>query len=427
MTELGLHIRTQKGFAFKSEWYTDIGIPIIKVSDFTEDSVDDSNLTCIPNGIAEGFYKHILKKGDVVIQTVGSWPSNPKSVVGKVIKIPNKVTGALLNQNAVRLDPFGGLDRQFMYYLLRSDSFKRYIVGCAQGAASQASITLEDIRRFQFQQPPLPTQRKISAILSAYDDLIENNTRRIKILEEMAQAIYREWFVHFRFPGHEGGKMVETELGLVPEGWEVKKLGEISTFFRGKSYRSPELAKEGGYPFLNLKCIDRDGGFRRNGLKRFIGDWKLEQSATPGDIIIALTDMTQERRIVARAARVPNIGEEPFVMSMDIIKIMPKYGINRAYLYAMLRYSSFPNVVKQHANGVNVLHLNPDRIRDFNLHVPLKGLQNQFGEIAEAIFTQGDLLAQKNDILVQSRDLLLPKLVSGEIDVGELEIQLEQK
>ena len=80
---------------------------------------------------------------------------------------------------------------------------------------------------FQYTFPPLPTQRKIAAILSAYDDLIENNTRRIKILEEMAQAIYREWFVHFRFPGHEGVKLVESELGLVPDGWEVKSIGKL--------------------------------------------------------------------------------------------------------------------------------------------------------------------------------------------------------
>ena len=84
-----------------------------------------------------------------------------------------------------------------------------------------------NLTKLQVKLPPLPTQQKIAAILSAYDDLIENNTRRIKILEEMAQAIYREWFVNFRFPGHEGVRMVESELGLVPEGWEVRKLGEV--------------------------------------------------------------------------------------------------------------------------------------------------------------------------------------------------------
>src|SRR3990172_8014376 len=203
ITKLGLHIQTQKGYAFKSEWYNNSGTPIVKVSDFTDDSIDSSNLTCIPNEIATNYLKYQLNNGDVVIQTVGSWPSNPKSVVGKVIRIPSNASGALLNQNAVKIIPDKTLDKSYLFYLLKSNLFKEYIIGCAQGAASQASITLEDIRKFSFKLLPFPTQRIIAAILSTYDDLIENNTRRIKILEEMAQAIYKEWFVNFRFPGHE--------------------------------------------------------------------------------------------------------------------------------------------------------------------------------------------------------------------------------
>src|SRR5690606_4517772 len=88
-------------------------------------------------------------------------------------------------------------------------------------------INLDVLRNFEIDLPPLATQREIAGILSAYDDLIENNTRRIQILEEMARAIYREWFVHFRYPGHENDRLVESELGLVPEGWEVKRLGDV--------------------------------------------------------------------------------------------------------------------------------------------------------------------------------------------------------
>ncbi len=86
-----------------------------------------------------------------------------------------------------------------------------------------------------------PPPDKIAAILSAYDDLIENNTRRIKILEEMAQALYREWFVHFRFPGHEKVQMVDSPLGRIPEGWEVKQVANIALIYRGRSYKSEDL------------------------------------------------------------------------------------------------------------------------------------------------------------------------------------------
>ena len=118
--------------------------------------------------------------------------------------------------------------------------------------------------------------------------------------------------------------MVDSELGPIPEGWEVNKVDTVADIYRGRSYRSADLVEENSLPFLNLKCVDRDGGFRRDGLKRYAGRYKDTQTAKPGDIIVAVTDMTQERRIVARAARVPEIGEEMLVFSMDLIKVMPR-------------------------------------------------------------------------------------------------------
>ena len=220
-TKLGDCIDTLKGYAFKSQWYCNEGLPLVKVSNFTEDSIDTSDLDFIPDEIAKSYLKYRLQTDDVVIQTVGSWATNPQSVVGKVIRVPRKANGALLNQNAVKILPKSAVDRNFLFYRLKSSDFKNYIIGCGQGAASQASITLDAIRAFNFQLPLMEEQRRIAAILSAYDDLIENNTRRIGILEEMARRIYEEWFVRFRFPGHEHVPLVESEHGLIPEGWRL--------------------------------------------------------------------------------------------------------------------------------------------------------------------------------------------------------------
>ena len=133
---LGDHIRTRKCYAFKSKWYSTKGVLIVKVSDFTEDSVRVSKLTRIPGEIAEQYNQYSLKKDDVIIQTVGSWPTNPKSVAGKAIKVPSGIDGALLNQNAVKIVPTSGLNNRYLFYLLRSNDFKSYIIGCAQGAAN---------------------------------------------------------------------------------------------------------------------------------------------------------------------------------------------------------------------------------------------------------------------------------------------------
>ncbi|MCJ7743851.1 MAG: restriction endonuclease subunit S, partial [Dehalococcoidales bacterium] len=275
--------------------------------------------------------------------------------------------------------------------------------------------------------PPLSTQRKIGAILSAYDDLIENNLRRIKILEEMAQLVYREWFVNFRFPGHENAKMVESGVGPIPGGWEIKKVEDVAILHRGKSYRSLDLIDEGGLPFLNLKCIDRGGGFRYDGIKRFQGEFKEDQTAKPNDIVIAVTDMTQERRLVAHAARVPDIGEQLAVMSMDLVRVEPTAEVPKEYLYAMFRFSGFSDTVKQHANGANVLHLNPERIMDFKFVLAPEELRNRYSAICANLYQLADVLHLKDATLHRTRDLLLPKLISGGLDVSQLDIDIGEE
>lgn len=310
------------------------------------------------------------------------------AILGMEACFPDSVVGFVADENKS--------DVRFIKYYI--DTIKLRMQNISQGT-TQDNLSLEKLNTFDVLTPPLPTQRRIADILSAYDDLIENNTRRIHILEGLAQSIYQEWF------------------GNEDKNWEMAHVGDIMNLCRGKSYRSEDLADEGGLPFLNLKCIQRDGGFRRDGIKRFIGEYKAINTARAGDVVVALTDMTQERRIVARAARVPKTTEDLYVMSMDLIRLEPKEGIPQSYLYAMLRFSKFPDEVKQHANGVNVLHLSPDRIAQFEFPLPPKSLRDKFSEIAEPIFNECDLLEKKNDNLRQTRDLLLPRLVSGEIEV----------
>lgn len=209
-------------------------------------------------------------------------------------------------------------------------------------------------------------------------------------------------------------------------GMEVKKVGEIAGIYRGRSYKSDDLVENGGLPFLNLKCIERDGGFRYDGIKRYQGPFKQSQAAIPGDIIMAVTDMTQERRLIARAARVPDIADELFVLSMDLVKILPKMNIPSDYLYAMLRFSDFPDEVKQHANGVNVLHLNPNCIEDFVFTLPPAYLREKYGMFCSEAYKLCDNLNMKNGNLRGTRDPLLPKLISGELNVENLEIEVEE-
>ena len=310
-------------------------------------------------------------------------------------------------------------DIRFLSYLLHHLNLNRWA-----GGAAQPLLTQTGIKQIEAPIPDLVSQQKVAAILSTYDDVIENNLRRIEILEEMAQNLYREWFVKFRFPGHEHVRIVDSALGKIPEEWEVVRIDDVAMVHRGRSYRSRNLLDEGGLPFVNLKCIDRDGGFRREGIKHYEGQYKETQKVVSGDIVMAVTDMTQERRIVARTGRVPTLDTDFGVISMDLVKIEPKEGVSRDYLYSYFLGSDFADNVKQHANGANVLHLSPERIKEYQLFLPSENVRERYEAFSAMLFRQTENLNRRIVILRQTRDLLLPKLISGEVDVSGLEIDI---
>ena len=286
-----------------------------------------------------------------------------------------------------------------------------------------ASLNQDIVRRIDLRSPfPLETQRRVVEILGAIDDLIENNRRRIALLEQMAQAIYREWFVHFRYPGHEDDELVDSALGPIPAGWNVRNVHEVATIIRGRSYRKQDLVEAGGVPFINLKCMERGGGFRRDGLKRYAGLFKPEQETRPGDIVLAVTDLTQGREILARATLVPPLAEGPGVISLDVAKIVPIDDDDRIPLYALLRFSDFASRVKEHANGSTVLHLSPDHVAEADVLWPAAAARGRLSDVMTATHAQSGSLGEAVGRLESLRDLLLPKLVTGAIDVSRLDL-----
>ncbi|HET9060067.1 MAG TPA: restriction endonuclease subunit S [Acidimicrobiales bacterium] len=314
------------------------------------------------------------------------------------------------------------LDDVFLQHWFAHADISGYITGAAQPKLSQANM-----RRMTIPLPPLPTQRKIGAVLSAYDDLIENNNRRIKLLEEMAQRIYREWFVDFRYPGHQSVPLVTTELGPTPDSWEVRQLSEVADVVRGRSYRSDDLVESGGVPFVNLKCLRRGGGFRFDGLKRYQGKHDTEQEVREGDIVLGVTDLTQEREILARATLVPCINEKFGVISLDVVKIAPHAAEDRLALFFTLSCSDFAQRVREYANGSTVLHLSPTHVAENKLLWPPGALRARFVQNVEPMITAVNNLAEECKVLSSTRGLLLPRLISGEIDVADLDIAMPEE
>jgi type I restriction enzyme S subunit len=315
---------------------------------------------------------------------------------------------------------FKGNDRRFCAYLLETIQVAKTGV-----ASAVPGVNRNVLHELSAPCPSIDEQRRIASILGAYDDLVENHRRRIAILDEMSRQLFEEWFIQFRFPGHGQHKMIDTVAGAIPVGWTVELLSSALRFNRGRSYRSVDLAEDGGLPFVNLKCFMRDGGFRADGLKRYVGDYKPEQLVTSGDIVMAVTDMTQERRIVGQAARIPRLDQLPAVLSMDVVKVVPKSCATPEFLYHWMRYSGFSAKAAQHANGANVLHLSPQTLLDLPIVLPPMDRQKCFSQFASRLSDLSDTLAKAEVRLLTSRDLLLPRLISGELPVSAAERELE--
>ncbi len=281
----------------------------------------------------------------------------------------------------------------------------------AGGAANQANISPSDIKNLLFPYPPIEVQYRIATILSRYDSLIENYQKQIKLLEEAAQRLYKEWFVDLHFPGYENTKIVDG----VPEGWEKKKLGDLFTFIRGKSYTSKELSDSDGTLMVNLKNIQAFGGYKRDAEKHFIGSYKQEQSLQRGDLIMGVTDMTQERRLVGHVALIPDFNQSA-TFSMDLIKILP-YKIPKVFLYSAFRFGGISNKISPLANGVNVLHLKPEAMMGIEAIIPSSEFLDQFTTYADKTINEILFLQSQIRLLTEARDRLLPKLMSGEIAV----------
>ena len=310
----------------------------------------------------------------------------------------------------------GKSEVRFIKYCL--DTYKKEMQLISQGT-TQDNLSQGKLLSLRFRIPDYDQQQKIAAILSAYDELIENNQRRIALLEKMAEEIYREWFVRMRFPGHEKVKIVKG----IPEGWSFDKASIFFNLAKGKSYAAEELTDDTGHmPFISLKSFNRGGGYREDGLKYYSGQYKPEQVIHQNDVVMAVTDMTQDRAVIGRVARMPDLGEKGAVISLDTVKLIPK-NIHKTFLYAYMRHSGFANFIKEFANGANVLHLKPDLITQQKIIIPPIQLQNKFVSIAESLYAEADLLGKANTQLVKMRDMLLPRLISGKLSVEHLDIQ----
>ena len=267
--------------------------------------------------------------------------------------------------------------------------------------------------------PPMHIQRKIAAVLSAYDDLIENNIHRIKILEDMAQTLYREWFVHFRFPGHENVRMVESSLGPIPQGWQILKYSDILDLSR-KGINPTKFPDE---TFAHFTIPAFDSG-QMPSLEEGSSIRSSKYLITEGCVLVS--------KLNPRIPRVwfPFLNTEyRAITSTEFLTLKPKPPVDCVFLYNLCRSPEFSAELAVRALGTSGSHqrVKPNDFLNIPILMPTELLLNSFREKAASILNVVNTLRLKNANLRQTRDLLLPKLISGEIDVSELDIDTVPK
>jgi type I restriction enzyme, S subunit len=381
------------GYAFKSSDFGEFGIPVVKIKNVRVGYIDIADADCVDEGFLCIPERYHVSAGDVLISLTGSHISQPNSVVGRVARHSAGLPKCLLNQRVgkVIVKDHSACDLAFLFYALSERETMRSIALKAHGAASQANVSPSQIESVPIRFPRLPEQRRIVGILSAYDNLIEINRRRISLLEEMARRLFEEWFVHFRFPGHEGLAIVKEAETLLPKGWRRGVLGDLIRLAYGRALKA-DARTPGGVPVIGSSGI--------------VG-WHNDAMVKGPGIV------------VGRKGNVGTIiwSQSDFHPIDTVFFVESQYPL--LFVLHQLQRLTFLN------SDAAVPGLNRNAALSIPLTIPSTQLMEDYSKKVAPLLDLGERLRSSNSLLLASRDLLLPSLISGELSICAGERELE--
>lgn len=362
-----------------AERYVETGIPFLRSQNIKPNSVSFADVKFIDEKFHSELRKSSLKAGDVVVVRTG-YPGTAAVVTTEMLPMNCA--------DLVIITPGEKVDSRYLASLLNSNFGKALVTGNTVGAAQQ-HFNVTTAKQIKVPLPPLNIQRKIAAILTAYDDLIENNRQRIALLEKMAEEIYREWFVRLRFPGHEHTPMHKG----VPEGWKPTTLFDLCRLKRG--YDLPKQSVIAGkYPILAA-----------TGIAGFHNAYKAEPP-------VVTTGRSGSLGAVVWSS-------EPSWPLNTSLYVADNKGNSKHFLFYTLKSAN----LAQFNSGAGVPTLNRNHLSCVKVLRPPRDIQSSFDRIASAIRDQTNTLRRSNDLLGNTRDLLLNRLISGKLRVDDLDIQ----
>lgn len=414
MEKLGKYCKIISGYAFKSNDLSEgTEIPVIKIGNISngDDVITDSSTQYVSSDFLSIDEKYHIKKGDVLISLTGSHINQPNSMVGRSCRNFSD-TEFLLNQRAGKVIPNENADKNYLYYLLNTESFKYSICNRAYGAANQANVSPSDIENIKWNFPPLPTQQKIASILSAYDNLIQNYKKQIEALQTAASELYKEWFVRFRFPGYKNSRF---ENGI-PEGWKIELLGNLFEITSSKRVFEEDYVNE-GIPFYRSKEIIELSNNQEITTELFISNELYAKFKNKFGV-------PKENDILITS--VGSIGNSYQVRKDDIfyfkdgnltwIKSSSKKALSK-YLIYWLKSDLGKNTLISSTIGTSQSALTIEKLRAIKILVPEVNILEKFEQKISSFDIKIQILNKQIANLTQQRDLLLPRLMSGKLEV----------
>ena len=342
--------------------------------------------------------------------------SNVGANVGTVFKCPNLNKPMTLGPNSIIVKLNGNND--FYYYWFKSRYGKHCIDSIVSGSA-QPKFNKTHFKEMAIPVPPIKEQQKIASILSSLDSKIENNRKICANLEAQAQALFKHWFIDFA--PFKDGKFVESELGMIPEGWRVGKLSDYIDNLSGYSYKGSEL-QPSSIAMATIKNFVRGGGFKTEGYKEIVISKVIKdyQYINLFDVLVAHTDLTQNAEVVGNPAIVlSTAGYDKLIMSMDLTKVVSKdKRLTSPLIHSILSTRKFKEHALGYVNGTTVLHMNKKAVPEYNLAMPINlDVLNELTSELNDIYQMMSETYSENLRLSTLRDTLLPKLMSGAIKV----------
>jgi len=389
------------GYAFKSSDWQDSGIPVVKIKNIRDDnSVDLSETDCVSESLlSQKLQKFVLKNGDILVAMTGA-------TAGKVGKVRTD-RPILLNQRVAKISPVEA-DHQFIWAIVSSEEYQQKFFQLADGAA-QPNMSGGQIESVEIPFPPLPVQRRIASILSAYDELIENSQRRIRILETMTRALYREWFVHFRFPGHETHPRVPSPLGNIPQGWEVKSIQKFGAVITGKTPSKANADLFGNdVPFV--KTPDMHGNIfilgTSDSLSTAGAESQSNKTLPAGSICVSCIG----------TIGVVSITTEDCQTNQQINSVVLANPASREFLFHRLQDAK-QTLKNLGANGATMGNVNKGKFEAMEIVSPSNELLSRYHRLVEPMFSEILSVLRQTQTLRRTRDLLIPRLLSGQVNL----------